>query len=51
MHKRSWISYVIISILVFSAYVFVFHDGLSDEEKANGADKEVRTRHYQEQRF
>ncbi len=41
MHKRSWISYVIISILVFSAYVFVFHDGLSDEEKANGADKEA----------
>ncbi len=46
MHKRSWISYVIISILVFSAYVFVFHDGSSDdgssdEEKANGADKDA----------
>ena len=40
MHKRSWISYVIISILVFSSYVFVLR-GSSDKEKANGADKEV----------
>jgi phosphate transport system substrate-binding protein len=40
MHKRSWISYVIISILVFSSYVFVLR-GSSDKEKANGADKEA----------
>ena len=41
MHKRSWISYVIISILVFLVYGFVFHDGSSDNDGSNGDANEA----------
>ncbi len=41
MPKRDWLSYAIISILVFSIYGFVIRGDSSDKQEANGADKET----------
>ena len=39
MEKGSWISYVIIGVLVFSVYGFVFRGGSSEQMDVNGVDK------------
>ncbi len=39
MEKGSWISYVIIGVLVFSVYGFVFRGGSSEQADVNGVDK------------